>query len=192
MKGSPASLEKLLVVDGEQSLHSCVQSYGSHYSERRTQSLACRLGLLQGQLLLLLLRCSFTCTTLTLRAKPLIVYCFLLYLTFGPIISYLLTLIIHRTHLFITHDSVVIAFVEFGRMHDQTAVTTYSVRTFETCAYQQIGELETLRIECRSQVQSEQSEVKDKCERQVSARWKELLGSFESTGNIFNPQVFIG
>ncbi len=32
--------------------------------------------------------------------------------------------------------------VEFGRMHDWTAVTTYSVKTFKTCAYQQISELE--------------------------------------------------
>ena len=50
----------------------------------------------------------------------------------------------HTTDVFVT--------VEFGRMHDWTSVTTYSVRTFKTCAYQQISGLETLRIECRSQV----------------------------------------
>ena len=50
----------------------------------------------------------------------------------------------HTTDVFVT--------VEFGRMHDWTSVTTYSVRTFKTCAYQQISRLETLRIECRSQV----------------------------------------
>ncbi len=50
----------------------------------------------------------------------------------------------HTTDVFVT--------VEFGRMHYWTSVTTYSVRTFKTCAYQQISRLETLRIECRSQV----------------------------------------
>ena len=41
----------------------------------------------------------------------------------------------HTTDVFVT--------VEFGRMHDWTAVTTYSVRTFKTCAYQQISVLES-------------------------------------------------
>ncbi len=50
----------------------------------------------------------------------------------------------HTTDVFVT--------VEFGRIYDFTSVTTYGMRTFKTCAYQQISRLETLRIECRSQV----------------------------------------
>ena len=63
----------------------------------------------------------------------------------------------HTTDVFVT--------VEFGRMHDWTSVTTYSVRTFKTCAYQQISRLETLRIECRSLGKTESEMVK--CARQA-------------------------
>ncbi len=36
--------------------------------------------------------------------------------------------------------------VESGRSHDCSSITTYKFGTFKTCAYQQIGRLETLRI----------------------------------------------